>query len=89
MTNLAEKLADAKAEVTRLERAMQHATCVEAGHHWKFLGGRNAGCHRDCSCSVDVHVCTRCGDCDYGDTPEAVFIMDACREINGEWEDVA
>lgn len=80
--DLAKRLADAKAEVERLERQAGAATCAEMGEHdWKLLGGRNAGCRHDgCGCSVPVSVCTRCGDCDYGDTPEGQEIIRACAE---------
>lgn len=40
--------------------------CRKEGHDWKSRGGCNAGCCDDCACSVPVHECTRCGDCDYG-----------------------
>lgn len=55
--------------------------CAVLGHRWQFVGGRNAGCERGdyCSCSVPVHEC-ECGDCDYGDNPEADEIMADCRE---------
>lgn len=52
----------------------------EAGHEWRHVGGCNAGCHEDCSCSVPVHECARCGDCDYGDNPEADAKRAACAE---------
>jgi hypothetical protein len=50
------------------------------GHKWKFKGGKNCGCHPDASCSLPVHECERCGDCDYGDTAEAHRIIRACPE---------
>lgn len=52
--------------------------CRTNGHTWKFLGGANAGCCRDCACSVDVHECIVCGDCDYGETDEAAAIVANC-----------
>lgn len=78
--DLATRLEDAKAEVARLERAVAAATCAEVGHDWKFIGGTNAGCSRDCSCSVAVHTCTKCGDCDYGDTDAARETRKWCAE---------
>lgn len=48
------------------------------GHDWKHIGGRNAGCCRDCYCSVPVHECQRCGDSDYGDNAEAALKMEEC-----------
>jgi len=81
--DLAERLQAAKDEVARLERLAGAATCREMGaHDWKFEGGCNAGCDEHCGCSVDVHVCKRCGDCDYGDTPEADEIRRKCAERN-------
>ncbi|QIG70743.1 hypothetical protein EVB91_192 [Rhizobium phage RHph_I1_18] len=76
--NLSEKLADAKAEVERLERQMLSATCIEAGHDWVSIGGANAGCCRDCGCSVPVFQCKRCGDCDYGDNEYAPDVISNC-----------
>lgn len=69
MTNdLAKRLDEARAEVERLERLAGGATCREMGRHdWKSIGGCNAGCDELCSCSVPVHQCKRCGDCDYGE----------------------
>lgn len=55
--------------------------CSEA-HDWKSRGGCNAGCHKDCQCSVPVHECTRCGDCDYGQNEEADEVRRECRERN-------
>lgn len=78
--NLAQQLADAEARVDLLRRQIEGATCAEAGHDWRFIGGKNAGCADWCNCSVDVHECARCGDCDYGDTPQADEIRRACAE---------
>ncbi|WP_017993919.1 hypothetical protein [Rhizobium leguminosarum] len=61
------------------------AHCRENGHTWKFFGGANAGCGRDCRCSIDVHVCVVCGDCDYGETEEADEIRAKCEEEYGPW----
>lgn len=52
----------------------------EAGHDMQSIGGCNAGCDPDCSCSVPVHTCTRCGDCDYGKNEEADRIRARCAE---------
>lgn len=82
MGNLAEELRRAEARVEVLKRQTAFATCVELGEHdWQLIGGRNAGCHDDCSlcrCSVPVHECSRCGDCDYGENPEAETIVSHC-----------
>jgi hypothetical protein len=37
---------------------------------------------RDCSCSVPVHECAVCGDCDYGDNPEADQTVRRCLQEN-------
>lgn len=50
----------------------------EEGHDMHSIGGCNAGCHADCSCSVPVNVCRRCGDSDYGDNPEAEQVRADC-----------
>lgn len=44
--------------------------CAVLGHRWPFAGGTNCGCGHD-SCSVPVHECHACGDCDYGDNVAA------------------
>lgn len=71
MSNLSTQLAEAEAKVAALRQRIEGATCAEAGHDWRQLGGKNAGCDRDCGCSVPVYVCDRCGDSDYGDNAEA------------------
>lgn len=53
----------------------------EAGHDMKCIGGCSAGCAEWCTCSVPVHVCTRCGDIDYGDNAEADEIRAKCRDM--------
>jgi hypothetical protein len=52
----------------------------ERGHHWQHVGGCNARCDRgdDCYCSVPVHICSRCNDCDYGDNSEAETVRRDC-----------
>ncbi len=82
MADLGSRLEAAKAEVVRLERQAAQASCAEVGHSWKSLGGCNAGCEiaDACSCSVPVHECERCGDCDYGENAEALEIKIACTE---------
>lgn len=83
MVGLAERLDEARAEVQRLERQAAQATCIEMGRHdLRLMGGRNAGCDDDCCCSVPVYVCSRCGDCDYGDGPEARKILASCKSRN-------
>lgn len=64
----------------RLLEALLVPTCAEVGHHWKHLGGCNAGCDldRDCTCSIPVHECRRCGDCDYGENREGRRVRADC-----------
>ncbi len=84
---LADEIRQAEAHVEALKRRAAGATCAELGEHdWKLLGGCNAGCNDDCSlcgCSVPVHQCSRCGDCDYGENPEAERILAACLVAQG------
>lgn len=79
MPELANQIADAKAEVERLERLAASATCADLGHDWHSLGGCNCGCHEEACCSVPVNECARCKDCDYGDNAEATEIRRLCR----------
>lgn len=87
---LAKQLEHAQSEVERLKRQIGGATCSEIGAcDWVFQGGKNAGCRPDCCCSVPVHTCLRCGDCDYGDTQEADEIRAQCEERLASPEEVA
>lgn len=81
---LAHDLADAEARVATLKRQIAGATCVEAGHDWKHVGGRNAGCGDECACSVPVHVCRKCEDSDYGENDEAAKTRDDCHRLGRE-----
>lgn len=79
--DLQAELEKAEAEAARIRHAIAAGPCLEYGHDWKFYGGRNAGCgYETCHCSVPVSVCAKCGDCDYGDTPEADSIRAECAE---------
>lgn len=71
MPTLADQIAEAKANLERLEQQALSATCADLGHDWHSIGGCNCGCHADASCSVPVNTCRRCGDCDYGDNADA------------------
>jgi hypothetical protein len=51
----------------------------EQGHDWQSIGGCNASCEENCQCSVPVNVCSRCGDCDYGDNAEADRVRADCK----------
>jgi hypothetical protein len=54
--------------------------CTVLGHDWQHIGGANAGCGPGCACSVPVHECRTCGDCDYGDNEEADGVRRACEQ---------
>ncbi|WP_439398521.1 hypothetical protein ACRQ5Q_14595 [Bradyrhizobium sp. PMVTL-01] len=54
--------------------------CRTVGCDMRSVGGCNAGCDDDCCCSVPVHKCTRCGDCDYGENEEAEQTSEKCAE---------
>lgn len=56
----------------------------EGGHDMRHLGGCNAGCHGNCSCSVPVHECSRCHRCDYGENPEAQQVRADCAARFGD-----
>ncbi|ESY35807.1 hypothetical protein X748_14475 [Mesorhizobium sp. LNJC386A00] len=83
MSELADQLEAARAEVARIEREIAQGPCREHGHDWQSYGGANAGCCDTCSCSVPVNVCTKCRDCDYGDNEEADQVRRKCEEQNG------
>ena len=53
--------------------------CAILGHKWVFSGGANCGCP-DGYCSVPVHECEACGDCDYGDNEDAREVRAGCQE---------
>lgn len=84
MSALAKELAEAEALVDQLRRRIASATCVQAGHDWKMIGGTNAGCDRDCVCSVLVNVCAKCGDCDYGDNLDAEEVHRQCAALEDQ-----
>jgi hypothetical protein len=80
MSTLREELAEAEARAAHLRNRIAAETCATAGHDWRHIGGRNAGCERGCCCSIPVHECTVCGDSDYGDNEEARTKIKACAE---------
>ena len=53
--------------------------CSVLGHKWKHIGGCNCGCDGGGNCSVPVHECEVCGDCDYGDNEDATATRAACQ----------
>jgi hypothetical protein len=80
MNTLAEQIEEAQARLLHLQRQAAGATCDQVGHAWSRVGGANCGCHLDATCSVPVHVCKRCGECDYGHNVEAEDRRAACAE---------
>jgi hypothetical protein len=76
--SLKDQLDAVEAEAARLRREIASGPCREYGHDWQSYGGRNAGCDKDCGCSVPVNVCAKCGDCDYGENDEAREIVALC-----------
>lgn len=79
--NLFDELEKVEAKAAALRKEIAAGPCREYGHDWKHIGGRNAGCGVGCNCSIPVHICQKCGDCDYGDNPEATEkIADCARE---------
>ncbi len=51
--------------------------CAVLGHDWVFVGGSACPCANG-GCSLPVHECRSCGDCDYGDNDEAKEILAKC-----------
>lgn len=82
MNTLEEQLAEAEATANRLRREIAAGPCQEHGHDWQHHGGANAGCATDCACSVPVYVCSKCGDCDYGENPEAIQVRADCADLH-------
>ena len=78
---LRDDLAEVEARADAIRRKIAAETsCAVRGHRWKHIGGKNAGCHKgiDCHCSIPVHACRDCGDCDYGHNAEADKTMRQC-----------
>lgn len=85
MPALKDEIDAAEAHLAALKRRALGATCAEVGHDWKTIGGANCGCEwtedgEVCRgmCSVPVHECQRCKDCDYGDNPEGDQMRSGC-----------
>jgi hypothetical protein len=74
------ELEEARDRVAQLEQAIKHGKCSETGHNWEHIGGANAACCDTCNCSIPVYQCSKCGDCDYGDNPEADTHKKRCAE---------
>jgi hypothetical protein len=65
-------------------RDILYVNCASGDHVWESAGGCNAGCDDNCRCSVPVNTCARCGDCDYGDNPDATEIRRHCAETRSD-----
>lgn len=87
MSDVFDRLEQAKAEVARVEREIAQGPCRTHGHDFQSIGGCNAGCHEDCSCSIPVNTCTKCGDCDYGQNADAIETRRGCAEKWGPPEE--
>jgi len=81
---LRDELAEAEARAEHLRRRIAAEGCAVAGHDWRMIGGKNAGCGQDCGCSVPVHECRVCGDCDYGENADADQTIGACASGRGD-----
>ncbi len=58
--------------------------CAVLGHKWIFSGGASCGCQDGGDCSIPVHHCDACGDCDYGDNSEADQVRAECLRENDD-----
>ena len=74
------ELEQAETIALQIRREIAAGPCRSHGHDWQFHGGANAGCGPDCSCSVPVMICSKCGGYDYGDNDEAAKIKSECAE---------
>lgn len=78
--SLTDELREAEDRVAALKRRLASADCRVEGCDMQHSGGMNAACGEHCGCSVPVYTCTRCGDSDYGDNPEANAKRLECNE---------
>lgn len=87
--SLDDQLAEAEARVEEIKRQIRTGPCAQNGHDWRSDGGCNASCDLaadgGCGCSVPVHVCSKCGDCDYGQNAEAEQIGETCRTKRADY----
>ena len=80
MATLREELEEAEGRIAHLRRQIAASGCAKAGHKWKHLGGKNCGCFEGSSCSLPVHECEVCGDCDYGENRWSTEQIAKCRD---------
>lgn len=57
--------------------------CAVLGHRWVFIGGASRTLSDGGYCSVPVHECEACGDCDYGENEDAEEIVRNAELANG------
>lgn len=82
MTALQDQIEAAEAHLAILRQQAAASTCAVAGHRWQVVGGANAGCDDDCSCTTLVRECAVCGTCDYGE-PGRSGVIAACVDQHG------
>lgn len=70
----------------RLVRDFIFLNCEDGNHQMRSVGGCNAGCSKDCACSVPVNECAMCGESDYGDNEDARDVRAECRMLNPPME---
>lgn len=61
-----------------LDKAIAAALCGDGDHKWKFIGCAGCSCDDIGGCSLPVHECENCGDCDYADNEESAEIRAKC-----------
>lgn len=67
----------------KVDAALSQLACAQGDHRWKFIGCGGCCCDDIGGCSLPVHQCEECGDCDYGDNPESDEIRAKCADERG------
>lgn len=67
-------------DATLVDAALNELACAQGEHAWKFIGCAPCCCDDLGGCSMPVHVCENCGDCDYGENEESSIVRTRCRE---------
>lgn len=69
---------------SKVDAALSQLACAQGDHRWKRIGGCACCCdlgdniHGECS--LPVHECEECGDCDYGDNADSAKIKAECKK---------